>query len=118
MAEVIYKTWADMPQTEMGPKTRRRLISGEKVMMVQLTMAKGAAVSEHKHPHEQITHVVSGSIEFEVGGEKRTLNSGDVICIPSNVPHGAIALVDTVTLEVFSPPREDFLSGGKADYMK
>jgi quercetin dioxygenase-like cupin family protein len=118
MSKAAFHRWADLPQTEMTPQIKRRLISGEKVMMVLLTFDQGAIVAQHKHPHEQITHIVSGSMEFEIDGEKRVLSSGEAAYVPSNVPHGAVLLADTVTLEVFSPPREDFLSGEKADYMK
>ena len=87
-------------------------------MVVELTLAKGGIVAEHSHPHEQMTHVLSGRLEFDVQGEKRVLGRGEVAHLPPDVPHGARALEDSVTLEVFSPPREDFLSGKKADYMK
>ena len=87
-------------------------------MVVELTLAKGAIVGTHSHPHEQMTHVVSGRLEFDVQGKKRVLGQDEVAHLPPNVPHGAVALEDSVTLEVFSPPREDFLTGDKADYMK
>lgn len=118
MTTVSYYKWADLPQTAMTPQAGRRLVTGEKVMMVEFTLAKGASVAEHKHPHEQITHVVSGKIEFEVNGARRVMSSGEVVVVPSNVPHAVAVLEDSVTLEIFSPPREDFLSGEKADYMK
>ena len=118
MSQVSYYEWASLPQTPMTPQINRRLVSGEKLMFVQLSLERGAIVGVHSHPHEQMTHVVSGKLEFEAQGEKRTLNRGEVALVPANIPHGAVALEDTVTLEAFSPPREDFLSGQKADYMK
>ena len=118
MTEVSYFKWADLPQTAMTPNIDRRLVSGQKFMMVELTLAKGAIVAEHCHPHEQMTHVLSGRLEFHIQGEKRGLGRGELVHLPSNVPHEAVALEDSVTLEIFSPPREDFLSGAKADYMK
>lgn len=118
MSEVKFYTWTDLPQTTMTPQITRRLVSGEKLMLVELMLAKGAVVGVHSHAHEQITHIVSGALEFEVQGEKRIVHSGEVFLVPSNVPHGAVALADTVTLEAFSPPREDFLTGQKTDYMK
>ena len=110
--------WADLPQTPMTPQIRRRLVSGEKVMSVEFTLDKGAIIAEHKHPHEQITHIISGKIEFMVGGEKFLLEGGDVLHIPSNLPHSAVALEDTINIEIFSPPREDFLSNETPAYMK
>lgn len=118
MNEAKFYKWAELSQTPMTPQISRRLVSGEKVMIVELTLDKGGVVGVHSHPHEQITHIVSGTLEFEVQGEKRVVSSGEAILVPANVPHGAVALADTITLEAFSPPREDFLSGQKADYMK
>ena len=118
MTEANYFKWGDLPQTAMTPNINRRLVSGEKIMIVELTLAKGGIVAEHSHPHEQMTHVLSGRLEFDVQGKKRVLGQAEGAHVPPNVPHGAVALEDTVTLEVFSPPREDFLSGNKADYMK
>ena len=118
MTEVSYYKWYDLPQTDMTPQIKRRLVSGEKIMIVELSLDKGGIVGEHSHPHEQMTHILSGRLEFEVQGEKRVMGRGEVVHVPPNVPHGAVALEETVTFEVFSPPREDFLSGAKADYMK
>lgn len=118
MSTTCYYRWADLPQTEMTPKIKRRLVSGEKVMVVELTFAKGAVVSEHTHPHEQMTHIVSGRLEFDVQGRKQVAGSGEIVYVPSGVPHAAVALEDTVTLDIFSPPREDFLTGNQAGYMK
>ena len=111
-------TWAELPQTDMTPQIRRRLVSGEQVMSVYFNLDKGAIVGEHHHPHEQISHIISGQIEFEVGGEKHMMKSGDVLVIPGNVPHSAVALEDTVNIEIFSPPREDFLSDAPPAYMQ
>ena len=118
MTEASYFKWVDLPQTAMTPQIGRRIVSGEKFMVVELTLAKGAIVGTHSHPHEQMTHVVSGRLEFDVQGKKRVLGQDEVAHLPPNVPHGAVALEDSVTLEVFSPPREDFLTGEKANYMK
>jgi quercetin dioxygenase-like cupin family protein len=118
MSKAKYYKWADLAQTPMTPQIKRRLVSGEKLMVVKLTLDKGAVVSSHHHPHEQMTIVLSGSLEFDVDGEKQVVNSDEVICLPSNVPHEVIALEDTVTLDLFSPPREDFLTGEPPAYMQ
>ena len=117
MSNQTYYKWADIPQTPMTPKIRRRLVSGGKVMSVEFTLDEGAVVSEHTHPHEQISHIISGKLEFNVGGEKKVLGPGEVALIPSNVPHSVVALETTVNIEVFAPPREDFLSDAPPDYM-
>ena len=118
MTEASYYKWADLAQTEMTPQIRRRLVSGEKVMIMELRLAKGAVVKEHHHPHEQMTHILSGKVEFAIQGEKQIMRSGEVVHLPSNLPHAVIALEDTVTFDIFSPPREDFLTGEKAAHMK
>ena len=113
----FYK-WDDLPATQMSPQIQRRLVTGQNVMSVHFTIAKGAVVGEHHHPHEQITHVISGALEFEIGGEKRVMRGGEVLHIPSTVPHAAVALEDTINIEIFSPPREDFLSSQPPGYMQ
>lgn len=113
-----YYNWDDLPETAMAPRIGRRLVSGEKMTVVMLNLAKGATVAQHQHPHEQVIYVLSGKIKFQSNDEKRVLNSGDVVHLPANVPHGGIAVEDTVTLEVFSPPREDFLTNAPLDYMQ
>jgi quercetin dioxygenase-like cupin family protein len=113
----LYK-WADLPQTALTPQIGRRLVSGQKVMLVEITLAKGAAVSEHSHPHEQVSHIISGALEFTVNGQRQVVSSGEVLVLPSNVPHAAVALEDTVALDVFSPPREDFLTDETPAYMR
>lgn len=115
---MTYYTWADLPQSPMTPQIRRRLVSGEKLMSVYFNLDKGAIIGEHQHPHEQITHIIAGQIEFDVGGKKKVMNPGDVLVVPSNVPHSAVALEETINIEVFSPPREDFLSDTPPDYME
>lgn len=113
----FYK-WADLPQTELAPKIRRRIISGKKIMSVEFALDKGAVIAEHAHPHEQISHVISGALEFNMGGAKQVVSSGGVVVIPSNVPHSVVAMEDTINIEIFSPPREDFLTGESPDYMQ
>jgi quercetin dioxygenase-like cupin family protein len=118
MSKGTFYNWNDLPQVTMGPGIKRRFVSGEKVMSVQFTFEKGAVVNMHQHPHEQLTHVLSGKLELTVGDETRIMASGDVLHIPANLPHSALALEDTLNLEVFSPPREDFLIDEIPDYMK
>jgi quercetin dioxygenase-like cupin family protein len=118
MSKAACYNWADLPPTAMTPQIERRFISGENVMLVQFRLAKGARIAEHHHPHEQMSCVLSGQLEFDVQGEKHVVKGGEVIHFPANVPHAAYVLEDSVVLDAFSPPREDFLSGEQADYMK
>jgi quercetin dioxygenase-like cupin family protein len=118
MKKAVFNRWEDMPQTEMTPQIRRRLISGDHVMAVEFRFDKGAIIAEHHHMHEQLSHIISGKAEFAVGGETRVMETGDVLYIPANIPHSAAILEDTVTLDIFSPPREDFLASTPPGYMK
>jgi len=110
MAVANFYKWDDVPRVEVTPQIGRRAISGEKAMVTQFHLAKAAVVAQHNHPHEQILIIVSGVIEFESAGDRRILRPGDVAHVPSNVPHGGMMLEDTVTYEIFSPPRQEFLT--------
>lgn len=118
MTKATFHTWADMPQTMLTPEIGRRLVTGEKVMLVYVNLTQGAIVGEHHHPHEQITYILSGRMEFNVNGEKRVVDGGGVVVLPPHVPHAITALTDSVALDAFSPPREDFLSNETPDYMQ
>ena len=109
MSETTFVTWAELPQVDIVPGVRRRHLSGDNVMLVQVTLDDGAVVPEHQHPHEQISQVISGKLELVIGGQKQVVGPGQAALIPSNVRHIATALEPTVTLDIFSPPREDFL---------
>jgi quercetin dioxygenase-like cupin family protein len=87
---------------------RRTLTEGERMMLVEVTLAQGAVVPPHTHPHEQIGYLASGRLLFEVGDERRELAAGDSWLVPSNVPHGVTALESSVAIDVFSPPREEY----------
>ena len=88
-----------------------RVVSGEKLSMVFYWIKAGSPIPEHSHPHEQIGTVLKGKIELSVGGDKRTVGPGEVYHIPSNVPHSGTCLEkESEVMEVFSPPREDFLA--------
>lgn len=110
MSEVTFIKWADMPQTDMLPGIRRRVLGGDNVMSVEVTLEKGAAVPEHSHLHEQISHVIAGKLDFTIGSQRKIVGPGEAALIPSNVPHKVIALEAAVVVDVFSPPRADFLA--------
>lgn len=110
MSETTYIKWSEVPQVDMAPGIRRRVLSGDNMMSVEVTLDKGAVVPEHSHPHEQISHVIAGKLEFVVGGHKKVVAPGEAVLIPSNVRHVVTTLEDSVVVDVFSPPREDFLA--------
>lgn len=93
------------------PGVKRRILNhGGKLMMTEFVLEKDADVSVHSHPHEQISYLIRGSGKFHLGGIDTIIEKGDSIYMPSDVPHGFMALEDgTTMIDVFSPPREDFL---------
>lgn len=95
-----------------GPGTKRKIISyDDRLMVVRVEFEKGAVGSVHQHHHSQITHIESGAFEVEIGGDKEILRKGDAFYIPPNVLHGAVCLEPGTLIDVFSPMREDFVSG-------
>jgi quercetin dioxygenase-like cupin family protein len=107
-------SWNDMPREELNPLLGRRFVAGEHAMLAQIYLDKGCIVPKHSHANEQITWVAEGLMRMKLGenGEQVVdLGPGDVVRIPPNVPHEAEALEDTLDIDVFSPPREDWISG-------
>jgi quercetin dioxygenase-like cupin family protein len=112
-----YLAWETVKKEELNPKLSRKVISGEKVMVAQVFLARGCVVPTHQHESEQISYVIKGALKFELEGKEIVVREGEVLVIPSNVPHTAVALEDTFDLDVFSPIRIDWLTG-KDDYLR
>ncbi len=109
----------DLPQEKVTDAISRRILSGDKTMFVWWSMKAGAHASAHAHPHEQVFWVLSGKMDFRLGTERRACGAGDVGVIPGGVEHEAWFPEDTEVIDVFSPPREDFLPGhGAPTYMR
>ena len=104
-----YYTWENMEKEVMSDVISRRIITGDKAMVAQVFLAKGAVVPEHHHESEQITYIMEGALKFELEGREVVVAKGQVLRIPSNVPHRADALEDTLDLDIFSPIRVDWL---------
>jgi quercetin dioxygenase-like cupin family protein len=109
--------WEKMDKEVLSPTIARKIVSGEKAMVAQVFLAKGAVVPEHSHDSEQITYILEGSLEFELEGTKIVVAAGEVLRIPSFVPHRAVALEDTLDLDIFSPIRRDWLARDD-DYLR
>jgi quercetin dioxygenase-like cupin family protein len=100
---------SDWPEVEALAGVHRRVLScGGGVMVVQFRIDDGAEVPVHEHPHEQVGHVVSGRLRFRIGDEERELGPGDGYAIPGGVPHGCIAVGDSIAVDSFSPVRDDY----------
>ena len=109
--EVTKYRWADIQSEQLNPLLTRKLITGDRVMLSELILKKGAVVPAHHHENEQVTFILSGCLKFDMSGKEVILRTGEVLHIPSNVVHSATALEDTVDLDIFSPPRQDWLDG-------
>lgn len=105
--------WDDMPKERVTDKLERRLITGDRMMLAHVYLAKGCIVPKHSHENEQLTYILEGALRFWIGEDQRqelVVRAGEVLHIPSNVPHQAEALEDTLDVDIFSPPRQDWLN--------
>ena len=87
----------------------KTLVHGEKTLLAEFRLAKGAVLPKHSHPHEQTGYLVSGRMDLSIGSETHAVSPGDSWCIPGDAEHSAVAREDSVAIEVFSPVREDYL---------
>jgi quercetin dioxygenase-like cupin family protein len=105
-------TWAEMPREKVTDQLDRRLITGERMMLAHVYLKKGCLVPKHAHENEQLTYVLEGGLRFWIGEDQTEVIdvlAGQVLVIPGGVPHQAEALEDTLDVDVFSPPRRDWL---------
>jgi quercetin dioxygenase-like cupin family protein len=111
-ASVRHLRWNDIPKESVTAQLSRRLVTGDRMMLAQVYLDKGCIVPRHSHENEQITWIVEGALKFwigEDGAEEVIVRAGEVLHIPSNVPHMAEALEDTLDVDIFSPIRQDWL---------
>jgi len=108
--------WEDIPREELVNQIERRIVTGEQAMLAQVFLKQGSVVPMHEHPNEQLTYILEGSLRMEFSDDLPdvVVHGGEVLVIPAGVPHGAVALEDTFDLDVFSPPRQDWLEGTDA----
>ncbi|HQX81217.1 MAG TPA: cupin domain-containing protein [Vicinamibacterales bacterium] len=110
---VTFYRWNDMEKEKVTDLLDRRLITGDRMMLAHVYLKKGCVVPRHQHENEQLTYVLDGALHFwigEDGSQEITIRAGEVLHIPSNVWHKAEALEDTLDVDVFSPPRADWLA--------
>jgi quercetin dioxygenase-like cupin family protein len=100
-----------IPEEKVSDQIARRIVTGEKEMLVFWRMKAGAHAAAHKHPNEQIFWLLSGKMEFRLGGETKTCGPGDLGVVPAGVEHEAWFPEDAEVIDIFSPPREDFYTG-------
>ena len=106
--------WHEVEHEQLSPLIARRLITGDRLMIAHVYLKKGAIVPEHSHHNEQLTYILEGKLRFTIDGETIDVGAGEVLTIPAHKPHRAEALEDTLDVDVFTPPRQDWLDGTDA----
>jgi quercetin dioxygenase-like cupin family protein len=117
----IHRRWSEVPLETVTDQISRKLITGQGMMLAQVFIKKGAIVPKHQHHNEQFTYILEGGLRFymgEDGAEVIDVMAGEVLHIPSNVWHKAEALEDTLDVDIFNPPREDWLNHTDAYFHK
>lgn len=102
-----------MPRERVSDTLERRLITGDRMMLAHVYLAKGCIVPKHSHVNEQLTYILEGALRFWLGEDQKeevVVRAGEVLHIPANLPHKAEALEDTLDVDIFDPPREDWLN--------
>ena len=114
-SELIHTSWSAIEPEQLNPLLTRQFVSGSEAMVSRLVLTKGCIVPRHSRPNEQISTIVSGALKFLLGEDENDLReeiirAGELLVIPGNLPHSAEALEDTVNIDIFAPPRQDWLN--------
>ena len=108
--EPKYISWKDVERESLNPLIEREMVYGQQIMVARVFIKKDGHVPLHHHHNEQLTYILEGALKFAINGKEVVVRAGEVLCIPANMPHEAWALEDTLDLDVFTPPREDWLN--------
>ena len=114
---VTHYRWEDLPKEALNPLLGRRLIATERMMLAHVYLEQGCIVPLHEHENEQLTYILEGKLRFRIGADRAEVvdvAAGEVLHIPSLVPHEAEALETTLDVDIFCPPRQDWLDGSDA----
>jgi quercetin dioxygenase-like cupin family protein len=109
-APLQYIPWHTVPLEDLNPLLQRQFVVGQEIMLARVLLKKGCIVPLHSHHNEQLTYILEGALKFWIDGREIVVNAGETLCIPSNMPHKAEALADTIDLDVFTPPRADWIN--------
>jgi quercetin dioxygenase-like cupin family protein len=109
-AELKYVPWNTVDLEDLNPLLQRQFVVGHDIMVARVLLKKGCIVPEHSHHNEQFTYILEGALKFWIDGREIVVRAGEVLTIPRNMPHKAEALEDTVDLDVFHPPRADWIN--------
>jgi quercetin dioxygenase-like cupin family protein len=108
-SELKYIPWSTVPIEDLNPLLQRHFVVGGDIMLARVLLKKGCIVPLHSHHNEQVTYILEGALKFWIDGKEIVVRAGEVLTIPRNMPHKAEALEDTVDLDVFNPPRADWI---------
>jgi quercetin dioxygenase-like cupin family protein len=109
-AQLRYVPWDSVELETLNPLLQRQFVVGQDIMVARVLLKKGCIVPLHSHHNEQVTYILAGALKFWIDGKEIVVNAGEVLAIPPHMPHKAEALVDTVDLDIFNPPRADWIS--------
>ena len=109
-AELKHVPWSSVELEDLNPLLQRHFVVGQNVMLARVLIKKGCIVPEHSHHNEQITYILEGALKFWIDGKVLVVNAGEVLTIPPHMPHKAEALEYTLDLDVFTPPRADWIN--------
>ena len=112
--ELKHTRWEDLGLEDLNPLLQRQFVVGGNLMLARVLLKKGCLVPRHSHVNEQLTYILEGALQFSIDGKEIVVRAGEVLCIPPNMPHQALALEDTVDLDVFNPPRQDWIEKSDA----
>src|SRR4051794_4053885 len=102
--------WSEIPIESLNPLLDRQIVVGDQVMVARVLLKKGCVIPMHSHFNEQISQIEEGALKFSINGEEIVVRAGEFLCIPPNMPHEAVAIEDTVDIDIFTPPRADWIN--------
>ena len=110
VAKPKYTRWDEVEVESLNSLIGRQMVVGTNVMVARVLLKKGAIVPMHSHHNEQVSYILEGVLRFTLDNQTITVSAGEVLCIPPHMPHEAVALEDTVDLDIFNPPRQDWIN--------
>jgi quercetin dioxygenase-like cupin family protein len=109
-AQLQHIPWSTIPLEDLNPQIQRQFVVGHQVMVARVLIKKGGIVPLHSHINEQVTYILDGALKFWIDGKEIVVHAGEVLTIPPNMPHRAEAMEDTIDLDIFNPPRADWMN--------
>jgi quercetin dioxygenase-like cupin family protein len=109
-AQMKHVPWTSVELEDLNPLFQRQFVVGQEIMLARILLKKGCVVPEHSHHNEQVTYILEGALKFWIDGKEIVVNAGEVLTIPPHMPHRAEALTDCVDIDVFNPPRADWIN--------